>query len=75
MNIAQILKANVAGKIINHLLVFGINVLMVRMLGTEISGHYFNELYLINFTAFLLSFGLDFASIAWVNRNPLSIYK
>jgi O-antigen/teichoic acid export membrane protein len=70
MNFSHILKANIAGKLVNHLLVFLINVVMVRLLGVEQSGRYFNELYLINFTAFFFSFGLDFAAIAWLGREP-----
>ena len=70
MNFSHLLKANIAGKLVNHLLVFLINVIMVRLLGVEQSGRYFNELYLINFTAFFFSFGLDFAAIAWLGREP-----
>ena len=73
MNIAHILKANIAGKIINHLLVFVMNVAMVRMLGVNQSGSYFNELYILNFFAFLFSFGLDFATIASVSKDPSCI--
>jgi len=73
MNIAHILKANIAGKIMNHFLVFLINVVMVRLIGVFESGSYFNELYILNFFAFLFSFGLDFATIARVSKDPSCI--
>jgi peptidoglycan/LPS O-acetylase OafA/YrhL len=51
LNIAGILKQNIAGKLLNHLAVFVINILMVRMAGASWSGVYFNEIYLLNFIA------------------------
>lgn len=70
MNINSILRLNVAGKLVNHGIVFLINLLMVRLMGASLSGHYFNELYIFNFIAFFLSFGLDYAAIAWISRQP-----
>ena len=72
MNISQILKQNIAGKLLNHGIVFLINVVIVRSLRAEESGYFFNNLYLINFLAFLFSAGLDYSAIAWISREPLS---
>ena len=72
MNISQILKQNIAGKLLNHGIVFLINVVIVRSLQAEESGHFFNNLYLINFLAFLFSAGLDYSAIAWISKEPLS---
>ncbi len=69
INIATILKHNVIGKLLNHGLVFLINILVVRMLGASESGSYFNELYLVNFVVFFFSAGLDYAAIAWLSRE------
>lgn len=70
VNIATILKHNMMGKLLNHLLVFGINIFIVRLLGASASGAYFNELYLINFVVFIFSGGLDYASIALLSFEP-----
>jgi O-antigen/teichoic acid export membrane protein len=72
VNLSQILKQNIAGKLINHGIVFLINVVIVRSLQTAESGHFFNNLYLINFLAFLFSAGLDYSAIAWISKEPLS---
>ncbi len=70
MNIANILKQNIAGKLINHGIVFLINILIVRILKVSESGYYFNELYLINLIVFFFSVGLDYSAIAWISREP-----
>ncbi len=70
IHIATILKHNVIGKLLNHLAVFFINVLIVRLLGASISGTYFNELYVLNFIVFIFSAGLDYAAIAVLSRKP-----
>lgn len=70
IHIATILKHNVIGKLLNHLVVFFINVLIVRLLGASISGTYFNELYVLNFIVFIFSAGLDYAAIAVLSRYP-----
>lgn len=72
MNLSQILKQNIAGKLLNHGIVFLINVVIVRSLQAEESGYFFNNLYLINFLAFLFSLGLDYSAIAWISREPLA---
>ena len=72
MNISQILKQNIAGKLLNHGIVFLINVVIVRSLQAEESGYFFNNLYLINLLAFLFSAGLDYSAITWISREPLS---
>ena len=72
MNLSQILKQNIAGKILNHGIVFLINVVIVRSLLAEESGYFFNNLYLINLLAFLFSAGLDYSAIAWISKEPLS---
>ena len=69
-NLSSILKMNVAGKLLNHGVVFLINVLIVRLMGASESGHYFNELYIFNFIVFIFSLGLDYAAIAWISRQP-----
>ena len=69
IHIATILKHNVIGKLLNHLVVFFINVLIVRLLGASGSGIYFNELYALNFVVFIFSAGLDYAAIAWLSRD------
>jgi len=71
VNISQILKQNIAGKLLNHGIVFLINVVIVRSLQAESSGYFFNNLYEINFIAFLCSAGLDYSAIAWISKNPL----
>lgn len=70
MHFSLILKQNILGKLFNHVVVFVINILLVRILGAQISGHYFNELYAINFIAFMCSMGLDYAAISWISREP-----
>lgn len=70
IHIATILKYNVIGKLLNHLVVFFINVLIVRLLGASASGTYFNELYVLNFIVFIFSAGLDYAAIAVLSRYP-----
>jgi len=70
INIATILKHNVIGKLLNHLLVFFINVYIVRLLGASGSGFYFNELYILNFVVFIFSAGLDYAAIALLAQEP-----
>ena len=40
INITTILKHNVIGKLLNHLIVFFINVHIVRLLGASESGFY-----------------------------------
>jgi O-antigen/teichoic acid export membrane protein len=70
MHFSLILKQNILGKLFNHLVVFIINILLVRILGAQLSGHFFNELYAINFIAFLCSIGLDYAAISWISREP-----
>lgn len=72
MNISLILKQNIAGKLVNHGIVFVINVFIVRNLQAESSGYFFNSLYEINFIAFLFSLGLDYSAIAWISKNPLT---
>ncbi|MBU3713896.1 MAG: hypothetical protein FGM46_03005 [Ferruginibacter sp.] len=69
-NIGSILKKNVAGKLLNHGIVFLINICIVRLLGAAVSGHYFNELYVLNCIVFLCSCGLDYAAIAWISKQP-----
>lgn len=70
INLAKILKHNVIGKLLNHIIVFCINIFLVRFLGPAFSGPYFNELYVLNFIVFIFSAGLDYAAIALVSRNP-----
>jgi len=70
VNISQILKQNIAGKLLNHGIVFLINVVIVRSMDAAESGHFFNRLYLINLFAFLFSAGLDYSAIAWISKNP-----
>jgi O-antigen/teichoic acid export membrane protein len=72
VNISQILKQNIAGKLLNHGIVFLINVVIVRSLQAESSGYFFNNLYEINFIAFLCSAGLDYSAIAWISKNPIT---
>lgn len=69
INIGTILKHNVIGKLLNHLVVFIINVYLVRLLGASESGVYFNELYLLNFIVFIFSAGLDYAAIAFLSSD------
>ena len=68
-NLSSIIKQNIAGKLLNHFIVFCINVLIVRRVGANFSGIYFNELYIMNTIAFVFSFGLDYSAIAWVSRE------
>ncbi len=71
MNIIHILRQNIAGKLLNHLAVFLINVMIVRLLGSSQSGIYFNQLYVFNFVAMVCSLGLDYAAIAWIAGKPV----
>lgn len=70
MNIARILQHNVIGKLLNHAVVFVINICIVRLIGAEGSGTYFNELYVLHFIVFIFSGGLDYSAIAWLSRDP-----
>ena len=70
IQINSLLKQNLIGKLLNHSVVFLINILIVRMLGVSESGFYFNELYVFNFVVFIFSFGLDYSAISWINREP-----
>lgn len=65
-----ILKQNIVGKLLNHIIVFLINIEIVRISGASVSGLYFNELYLLNFFVFIFSAGLDYSAIAWISREP-----
>ncbi|RYD71671.1 MAG: hypothetical protein EOP53_23270, partial [Sphingobacteriales bacterium] len=60
---------NIAGKLVNHLIVFLINICIVRYLGATQSGIYFNELYLINFVALVFSLGIDFSVISFLAQD------
>ncbi len=71
INIEKILRHNVLGKLLNHLVVFFINILLVHLLGASGSGPYFNELYVLNFIVFIFSAGLDYAAIALLSQEPL----
>jgi len=70
MNLAKILQQNLAGKLLNHVLVFFINILLVRFLGAGESGNYFNELYILNGIVFVSSLGLDYVSINLLAEDP-----
>jgi len=70
INIQKTLRQNLAGKLLNHFIVFLINVLIVRMLGTDQSGAYFNELYILNFIAFIFSMGMDFSVVRLLSQEP-----
>ncbi len=70
ISIATILKHNVIGKLLNHVVVFVINIFIARYLGASASGSYFNELYVLNFIVFIFSAGLDYAAIALVSQEP-----
>lgn len=70
MNIAQILQHNLIGKLINHGLVFLVNLFIVRLTSPGESGNYFNELYLLNALAFLFSAGLDYSAVSLISKNP-----
>lgn len=52
------------------MLVFGMNLLTVRLMGAENSGHFFNTLYAWNFFALLISCGLDFSVNHYLQRYP-----
>ncbi len=52
------------------MLVFGVNLLMVRLMGAEHSGDFFNTLYIWNFLALLISCGLDFSVNHYLQRYP-----
>ena len=69
MNISSQVRHNLLGKGINHLLLFFINVLIVRILGSDKSGTFFNELYVINLVVLLCSFGLDVAATRWLAKD------
>ncbi|MDB5200919.1 MAG: hypothetical protein JWQ27_328 [Ferruginibacter sp.] len=70
IHLARILQHNVIGKLLNHLIVFAINICIVRWLGAQGSGAYFNELYLLNLVVFICSMGLDYACIALLAGQP-----
>ena len=70
IDIAKILKHNVIGKLLNHIIVFLVNIFIVRLLGAAGSGTYFNELYVLNFIVFIFSAGLDYAAIALLSQEP-----
>lgn len=70
INISKIIQYNIAGKLLNHLVVFLINICIVRYLGATESGIYFNELYLISFVALVFSLGVDFSAISFLAQDP-----
>ena len=70
MHIARILQHNVIGKLLNHGLVFLVNILVVRLTGAAASGHYFNELYILNIIVFIFSAGLDYSAVSLLARDP-----
>lgn len=70
MKIHLLLRHNLAGKFLNHFIVFLINVQIVRMLGPERSGDFFNELYILNFISFGFSLGLDFSVVRLMAQEP-----
>jgi O-antigen/teichoic acid export membrane protein len=69
VNISKIIQYNVIGKLTNHVIVFFINICIVRLLGAAESGLYFNELYALNFVALVLSLGVDFSTISFLAQN------
>lgn len=70
MAIARTVQHNLVGKLLNHGLVFLINILIVRMAGAGDSGHYFNELYLLSIFVFIASAGMDYAAVRILSANP-----
>ncbi|HCY89280.1 MAG TPA: hypothetical protein DHV17_03375 [Chitinophagaceae bacterium] len=70
MAIARTVQHNLIGKLLNHGLVFLINILIVRMAGAGDSGHYFNELYLLNILVFMGSAGMDYAAVRVLSVHP-----
>ena len=69
IHISKIIQFNIAGKLLNHAIVFFINICIVRYLGAADSGTYFNELYLINFIALVCSLGIDFSVISFIAQD------
>ena len=67
--ISTIIQRNVAGKVLQYLLVFCIQWVLVRLLAAEQSGFFFNDLYRVLFICFLLSAGLDYSAIAWISSK------
>lgn len=70
IHISKLIQHNIAGKLLNHVIVFLINICIVRYLGATESGIYFNELYLISFVAMLCSLGVDFSAISFLAQDP-----
>lgn len=69
------IRNNLILKIINHGLVFLINILMVRLLGCVQSGFLINHLYWLTSLSFLCSLGLDYAAIQAISNHPDSYRK
>lgn len=69
MNVSTHLRQNLLGKGLNHLLLFLINVSIVRILGAQKSGFFFNEIYIINLIVLIGSFGLDIGATRWISKN------
>jgi O-antigen/teichoic acid export membrane protein len=69
------IRNNLILKIMNHGLVFLINVLMVRLLGGAQSGWIINQLYWLTSLSFLCSLGLDYAAIQAISTHPDSYKK
>lgn len=69
------IRNNLILKIMNHGLVFLINVLMVRLLGGAQSGSIINHLYWLTSLSFLCSLGLDYAAIQAISSHPNSYRK
>jgi O-antigen/teichoic acid export membrane protein len=69
------IRNNLILKIMNHGLVFLINVLMVRLLGGAQSGSMINHLYWLTSLSFLCSLGLDYAAIQAITSHPDSYRK
>jgi O-antigen/teichoic acid export membrane protein len=70
LSIHTMIRNNVIGRIFNHLLVFVINIMMVRWMGIEQSGLFFNKIYCWNFFALIMSGGLDFSANYYLSQLP-----
>jgi len=64
------IRNNLILKILNHGLVFLINVMIVRLIGGSEAGTIINHLYWLTSLSFLFSLGMDYAVISSISANP-----
>jgi len=73
MHFNQILKHTIALKLFNTVLMFLINLLMVRLLGVDDSGIFFYDIAILSFLILIISGSLESGITFYSSKNHLSI--